>query len=91
MGVSQEWREAKKTLYPLGFNRMDIEIDFERIKKEDAWWWLSKIIRILRERPRPLGRGCRAHRAKRGHSGARCCSIYWRNTSIGAPPHEAAK
>lgn len=48
-------------------------------------------IRILRERPRPLGRGCRAHRAKRGQSGARCCSIYWRNTSIGAPPHEAAK
>jgi hypothetical protein len=23
---------------------MDIEIDLERIRGEDAWWWLSKVM-----------------------------------------------
>jgi hypothetical protein len=55
MGISQEWREAKKTLYPLGFNSMDIEIDFERIKKEDAWWWLSKIMTAYYALNTPIG------------------------------------
>lgn len=40
----KSWAEMRMYLYPQMFKGMDIEIDLERIQKEEAWWWISKIM-----------------------------------------------
>lgn len=49
------WTELRKDLFPIGLKKMDIEIDIDRIHKEEAYWWISKIMAAYYALNTPIG------------------------------------
>jgi len=89
------WRKPHLDAWTQGVHEHAIQPvqQFDLIKGKNATD-MAMAVDQMRGKPPPSGRGGIARTASRplgGQCGVRCCSMYWRMTSMGAPPQLPAK